>query len=226
MNTWPYGTFLASLDPADRKALLGAGSAVCYAPNETIMLQGADGIEVVLLLRGFAKIVGTSHDGSLVLLAFRTRGDAVGELAALDGGSRSATVQSATAVEARRIAATVFTGLLDSHPGIGRALRVYVARKLRSATGHRIDVSSAPVLVGVARVLDRLVGEYGRPEDGGITLDIPLSQAEVAALVGASQPSVQRALADLRRRGVIMTGYRRPRIMDPDLLGRIAKTHT
>ena len=45
-----------------------------------------------------------------------------------------------------------------------------------------------------------------------------LSQDEIAGLIGASRESVARALASLRARGLVATGRRAIRILDPDAL--------
>ena len=43
---------------------------------------------------------------------------------------------------------------------------------------------------------------------------MPLTQPELAALVGAAEPTVHKALAKLRRRGLIVTGYRQMTVLD------------
>ena len=81
--------------------------------------------------------------------------------------------------------------------------------ELRRATQHRVFLSGAPVGVRLALVLNHLVETYGRRCAEGVRIDVPLSQPELASLIGASEPSLHRALTELRARHVIGTRYRR-----------------
>lgn len=56
----------------------------------------------------------------------------------------------------------------------------------------------------------------------GTELGYALTQPELAAMVGVSEPSIQRALRQLRDIGVLDTGYRRIIILDMAALKEIA----
>jgi CRP-like cAMP-binding protein len=68
-------------------------------------------------------------------------------------------------------------------------------------------------------VLVELAGAYG-DESGEI--DVPLTQPELAALVGAAEPTVHRALANLRKERIVVTGYRRIVVCDRHRLAILA----
>ena len=59
-----------------------------------------------------------------------------------------------------------------------------------------------------------LAEQYGQPSDGGVELDLQLSQDELASLIAASRESGVRALTSLRRRGLIATGRRTINLRD------------
>ncbi|GAA0392214.1 Crp/Fnr family transcriptional regulator [Acrocarpospora corrugata] len=205
---------MGMLGGADQNALLSKGVIRRFPAGETLIHEGDRRDEVYLLVSGFVKIFGNTYDGRQVLLSIRTTGDLIGELAALDGEPRSATVTAATKTETRMFASDTFRAFLDAHQTTAQAVQRYVTRKLRLATRHRIDVGGASVLVRLARVLDRLAASHGRRTEGGIRIEVPLSQVELAALVGAAEPSVHRALSELRQRGIVVTGYRHIMIVD------------
>ena len=52
--------------------------------------------------------------------------------------------------------------------------------------------------------------------------EVALSQASLATLLGASRQSVNEALADLRDRGLVETGYRMIRVLDRSGVARIS----
>ncbi|MFD0748375.1 helix-turn-helix domain-containing protein [Phytohabitans flavus] len=63
---------------------------------------------------------------------------------------------------------------------------------------------------------------YGRPGPRGIAIDVPLSQAEIASLVGGAEASVHRVFTDLRQRGLLSVGYRRLVVHDLEALQAMA----
>lgn len=174
-----------------------------------------------MILRGCVKVLGDTRDGHTTLLAIRASGDVIGELSAMDGRPRSATTITAVPTVSRSIGIVPLQAYLSAHPSAALAMHRSIAEKLRQATRLRIDLGGAPVLVRLARVLYNL-SAYGRPTREGLLIEVPISQGELAALLGAAEPSVQRSLAELRRRGMIMTGYRKLVITDLDVLRRLA----
>ncbi|HEU5352914.1 MAG TPA: Crp/Fnr family transcriptional regulator [Actinocrinis sp.] len=223
---WPQGTLLDALEPQDRAALLLQGGRRVFEPGEPLITEGDTATDVFLLLDGCAKVIGHSVDGRAVLLSIRVGGDVVGELAALDNRPRLASVVAATRVSARASGQRQFLAFLDARPEAERAVSRSIATKMRSITRHRVDVSGASVLVRLARVLDHLVESYSTPCPEGMRIDVPLSQPELAALIGAAEPSLHRALAVLRARGVLVTKYRRQIVRDRALLEQISRDPT
>lgn len=67
--------------------------------------------------------------------------------------------------------------------------------KLRWATRRRVDFGGHEALVRLARVFLELARSYGVPAGAGVEIAVPLTQPELAGLVGAAEPTVHRALA-------------------------------
>ncbi|MFF4835978.1 Crp/Fnr family transcriptional regulator [Streptomyces sp. NPDC001315] len=221
-RSWPRGSLLSNLSGPDRDALLGLGSFRRYTPGEALMVEGGRDTVVALLLDGCVKVLVAAEDGSTVLLAIRAPGDVVGELAALDGRPRSATVLAARGTSARVISGVAFRGFLRERPDAATELQRSVAGKLRAAIRYRIDAVSGPVTVRLARTLDTLARAYGRPARQGLRIDVPLSNADLAALAGLSTASVQRGLRALRASGAIATEYRSVLVRDIAVLRAVA----
>lgn len=213
-RNWPTGSLMSNLSGPDRDALLRLGSFRKYAPGEMLIVEGGLETDVMLILDGCAKVLVSADDGSTVLLAIRAPGDVVGELAALDGRPRSATVVAARGISAHVVSGVAFRACLRERPDVATELQRSVAGKLRAAIRYRIDATSAAVPVRLARTLDSLVRSYGRPTPQGLRIDVPLSNADLAALAGLSSASVQRALRALRADGAIRTEYRSVLVRD------------
>ncbi|GAB3403069.1 Crp/Fnr family transcriptional regulator [Flindersiella endophytica] len=207
-QSWHTRSFLGQLDPESRLELLSLGAERCYEPDETLLREGDRTRQVYVLLTGRVRVTAENEDGKVALLAIRTYGELVGELACLDGEPRSATVtaDARETVHARVISHTDFRTFVRAHPEVGMAVSRSVGAKLRWATRRRIDFNE-PVPRRLARVLHELAEQYGYARGGKVTLE-PYTQPDLAALVGAAQPTTQKALAGLRRAGLIDTGYR------------------
>ena len=219
---WPSGSLLGALTPSQQRNLIGLGTQHTVDRGEILIHEGAGDRTVYLLLRGAVKVVSTSAAGCSVLLAVRLEGDVVGELAALDDLPRSATVVAAARTTYRRIGHEDFTAHLVGDPALNVLVHRSVVAKLRQATRMRSDTNSASTLVRLARVLTQLGDRYGRPTLAGRLLDLHLTQAELAGLIGIGEASVERALKELRRRGLVQTSYRQVVLRDVARLRKLA----
>jgi CRP-like cAMP-binding protein len=172
-------------------------------------MEGDLSTSVIVLIDGWVKVIGATEEGGQALLALRSSGDLVGEQAALEGQPRSASVVSAGATVGREVRQGDFLHLLDERPDLTMAVTRALSAKLRWSTRRRVDFSGLPVTVRLARVLNELVRLDGKRTLEGLELRYGLTQPELAAMVGASEPSVHRALRGLRDDGVLETGYRK-----------------
>jgi CRP/FNR family cyclic AMP-dependent transcriptional regulator len=219
---WPPGSLLGGLPAAPRQRLLGLGAKVQYAgAGRVLMREGEQTTSVYLLLAGMVKVSGAAAAGES-LLAIRVGGDVVGEMSAMDGRPRSATVTTAGPVIARVIGAAEFRACLARDPDAALAISQGVIDKLRSATARRIDFAGNHVATRLARVLLELAGRYGEPSEEGTVIRCPLTQTELAALAGAAEPTAQRVLRQFRADGVLSTGYRVNTVLDMVALRQLA----
>ncbi|MED7930511.1 Crp/Fnr family transcriptional regulator [Nonomuraea sp. LP-02] len=219
---WPEGTFLHALGEDDQKRLLGLGTQRTYPPGAPLIEEGAADTDVFVLLDGYGKVLGNTVDGRVVLLSVRGKGDVVGELAALDRKRRSASVLALTTVVARVVSRGAFVGFLHDRTSAADALQATMLSEFRRVTRHRLLVSGASVEVRLVLLLDYLIDVYGQRCADGVRIAVPLSQPEVASMIGVAEPSLHRALARLRERNVIGTGHRRLTVRDPEALRALA----
>jgi CRP/FNR family cyclic AMP-dependent transcriptional regulator len=207
---WPPQTFLGMLHENTREELLALGIIKEYLPDSSLMLEGDKTTDVVVLIDGWVKVVGSTQDGGQALLSLRVGGDVVGEQSALDDIPRSAAVISGGITVARVIGQQEFLRFLQTRPDAALAVSRVLSSELRWATRRRIDFSGLSVVVRLARILLELARLYGkRTAAGGIELRYTLTQPDFAAMVGASEPAIHKSLRQLRDCGIVATGYRR-----------------
>jgi CRP/FNR family cyclic AMP-dependent transcriptional regulator len=220
--------FLQRLDPSDRSDLIRLGHPRRYRRGAPLALQGDRTDTAFLLLRGRVKVTVDTLDGHEIVVSVLGPGDLLGEFEPLDdndkGGPRTANVIALEPVECRVLTGTEFRSYLDSHPRATRMLLQVIIDRLVTADRRRIDSGSLDAAHRLARLFVEFVdlAERDIAEGQLIDLDIPLTQHELATLIATSRESLVRALASMRKQGLISTARRRITICDLDGLRRYA----
>ncbi|MDP9796412.1 CRP-like cAMP-binding protein [Catenuloplanes nepalensis] len=211
---WGPGTFLAQLGPELVAELLALGVRRRFEAGHVLIREGDRGTHVELLLLGFVKVTTLAGDAD-TLLSVRMPGDVLGETAVLTGAPRNATVTTCGRVISVVLAGPVFEGFLRRRPDAMRLVTASVVGQLQFANRRRTDFGAYPAHIRLARVLIEIADGCGRPRpDGSVEIGVTLSQPELATMIGIAQATVQKAMQELRGKGLIETGYRRLVVCD------------
>lgn len=204
----PLSGPLGRLGDAALSDLVAAGTVRRHAAGESLMIQGGASDSVHVLLEGRVRVTVIDGDGHELLLDLLGPGDTVGELSVIDGRPRSATVTAIEPGRALRIAGPRFVQFLQAHPRAVVALLRVLVERLRDSDEARLRLVSERTDQRVARRLLELAAEHGEVDGDAVRITAPLTQAELAAWVGASREGVSYALRDLREAGVITVDRR------------------
>ena len=181
----------------DEEALDGLARSVRsrrFRRGEVIFHQGDPGDALFIVQSGAIKIVLPSDTGDEAILTTLRAGEFFGELALLDGAPRSATAVALERSELLVLPRDRFRELLGE-PTIRDALLAGISRELRRLTNHVEELHFLDMAGRLAAQLIRLTREVGRTEpDGSIRLDAPLTQTDLASMVGCTRQSVNKLL--------------------------------
>lgn len=206
---------LAPLAPAERERLAARCAWRRYQPGELVLSREAEDRDVLFLVAGRLRVVNYASSGREVAYAVIEPGAHVGELAALDGSPRTASVEALEPCRIAALASGPFQELLLSHPQLALTLLLSMAKIIRQ-TDERIAELS--VLTAVQRIY-RELGRMTRPCADGRKAISPLpTQEDIAARVGTTRETVARTLGQLSRSGVVRRHGRELVIVKPDLL--------
>jgi CRP-like cAMP-binding protein len=203
------GALLAYLADADREYLLARGVRRRFRANDVVLMEGDPSDHVHVLVSGWVRVSAVVEDGREVLFGLRGPGEVLGDLAAVTGRPRSASVRAIEPCTVYQLTGAQFVAVLRARPEVAIATIKTVAVRLRHAESARVDSAALDVTRRVAVHLVRLAEEHGTPVPEGVVIDAPLSQADIAAQIGAARRTVARALRVLREKGIIETGRRR-----------------
>jgi CRP/FNR family transcriptional regulator/CRP/FNR family cyclic AMP-dependent transcriptional regulator len=193
----------ASIGPEALQSLQARMSTRKFDRGETIFLKGEPGDTLYVMLEGEVKIVLAGSDGQESILVVLGEGDFFGEMALFDAKPRSADAVAVSDTQTLVLRRDVFEGFVKEHPEIAFPIfRALVARIRR--TTHRLeDVMFLDLPTRVAKKLLQLAAKHGVQTSRGVRIDIPISQQELAEMVGATRPRVNEQLRALSRDGLI-----------------------
>jgi CRP/FNR family cyclic AMP-dependent transcriptional regulator len=212
------GTFLASLDQAERDALTELGLRRSFPRGGVVMFQQEPDDRVMVLLSGRVKVARADESGHELVLSIRDPGDVLGELAFINGEPRIATVTALEPLEALVMPANAFRTHLETTPGVAVRLLEVVAHRFRESTLRRLQFAALDTMGRLAARLVDLADRYGEAVDGGVKIASPLTQEELATWTGASRAGVSQALQAFRELGWIQTGRRHVLVRDLEAL--------
>lgn len=163
---------------------------------------------------GDLRVTREHSDGRAIALATLGPGDFFGELAMLDGGTRSASVETLSDAQLLAVPASDMRRVIAEHGDIAAKLIVALAKRVRE-TNERVSRQSFQTVPSrVAGVLSQLISEeVGPGSRDGIT--VRMNQSDLAQLAGTSRESVSRFLATLERAGVVAVGRGRVTVLEP-----------
>ena len=210
------------LDAPDLAACAAAFHEMRFAKGETLFLRGDVGERLYLIADGRVRVAVVTEEGRELSFRHATRGDLVGEIAALDGGPRSADALALSPVVAYGLERGVLAQLCVAHPAVMTALVRYLCRRIRDTSSQLETIAFYPIEVRLARFLLVALGERNAEPGKRIPLALGFSQTELAQLLGASRPKVNAALGWLEEREAIKRTIDRI-FCDPLELARIAQ---
>jgi CRP-like cAMP-binding protein len=210
----------AELAPTALEFLAERATRITYERGRTIFHQGDAGDSLFVIAEGFVKIWVSSSDGGEMVLATLRSPDAFGELSAVDGRPRSA---SATAVEPTTLIGLDRATLLDGvhrHPDVADGMLRALGGLARRITEQTSDLVFLDLAGRLAKTLATLAERDGHVEGDTIVLALPLTQTELAEMVGGSRQSVNQVLKSFEARGFLELRGREVVITDLEALRR------
>jgi CRP/FNR family cyclic AMP-dependent transcriptional regulator len=194
----------AHVEPAGLRILAGAMMRRRFRRNEVIFHQGDPGDSLHVVATGAVKIVLPSPEGEEAIIATLRPGDFFGELALLDGASRSATATAVEPVETLSLARAPFERLLDEDRGLRMALLSGLAAELRRLTGQVEELHFLDLAGRLAMRLVRLSRDRDPNANSEVRLDWPFTQSDLAAMIGGTRQSVNKLLSRLVEDGLVV----------------------
>jgi len=195
-----------------------------FRRNETVFHLGDPGDALFIVMVGAIKITLPADTGDEAILATLRPGDFFGELALLDGAPRSATAVAIEPTETWVLPRDRFRELLATEPVMREAVLATMAAEVRRLTHHVEELHFLDITGRLASRLARMAAEAGATSlpDGSIRLAGPLTQGDLAAMIGCTRQSVNKLLGMFTDDGLLRLERDRIVVLDLDRLLRAA----
>ena len=195
----------AELDDEQIDRIAAAGAVQSRQRGVVLFEEGAEPGEFYLVLSGRVAIAQESDDGRESLLAVLGPGELFGEMGFLDGYNRSAQARALEESTVLMVPYTELRLLYENNPAALWSAVQLLARRLRTMDRALSDTVFLDVM---GRTAKRLLGMAGDRDE----FEMPLTQEELASMVGASRERVNKALHAFVRLGWITHDQRHYKI--------------
>ncbi|WP_405731207.1 Crp/Fnr family transcriptional regulator [Streptomyces sp. NBC_01537] len=203
--------------------LIDRGRRRIYPCKSVLLAQGESPDCVIALIDGLVKVVQSSECGDELTLMLRGPGEILGEMGALLGRPRSATVTAVHRCTTVVLPSHAFRGYVERH-SLGTVIYQLTVERLNSHERLRADLLHLPPAGRVARVVSHIADEVGHPQGPtGLLVELGMARTELATMASMSRSSALAALSELQSAGILALGRRRLIIKDVASLRAVAR---
>lgn len=158
--------------------------------------------DVYFLAQGSLRIVVYAPNGRAVLYRSMKPGDVIGELSALDGKPRSASVEATTKALVAQLAGPKFRALVAREPSVALALLHQSIAYVRELSERIYAFSSQAVINRIHAELLR-IGQETAPAGYEAVIDPAPRHSDIASRISTHREAVSREMSRLSRIGLI-----------------------
>ena len=170
-----------------------------YPKNSILLSKGDESDSLYIVCSGKAHVIARDEQGKEIVLSVIGPGEYFGEMAALDGGPRSATIVTKEPSEILVIRGNDFRDSLSSNPDLMFNLVRVLLMRLRMAD-EKIE---SLAFMNVCDRVSSFLMQAAEPQGDTWIVREALTHQEIADMVGSSRETVSRAIKELQKAGHI-----------------------
>ena len=212
-------SLLSWLPESEKRALVHDARRRRFAKGEVVFHEGDPGGSMHLLTKGRVAVRLSTPLGDRALLRIIDTGGWFGELSALSPDPRSATILALEPCETLVVTSTQTDEIRHRIPEFDAMLVTALVEEVKRLSNALLDAHYTPVGKRLYRRLLELAPIYAH---NGDAVTIPLTQDEIAQLVGTTRPTANQHLRAAAAKGVLRMRRGAVDILDPAGLERLA----
>lgn len=209
----------ASLSEASRKRHAPVLAWRTVGQNELVIDIDDTSTDVLFVVSGLVRVIHRAENGKQVILGELGPGAVFGEMAAIDGVPRSASVTTLEPTRLATMPASAFMDILVSEPDVCRDVLAMLTRRIRTLNRQ---LSEHAYLTAVERLYAELLrlSHIRTGHAGQRAISPPPTQQELAERIGSRREVVSRALSALEKDKLVEKTRGALVLLDPGELNR------
>lgn len=196
-----------------------------FKNSEQILDRNNDTRDVFFVVEGNVQIVNYSASGREIAYATVREGGYFGELAAIDGNTRSASAVALGNCMLALVAPNAFMEYVANHPGVAHQVMQRLARIIRTCDERIMDLSTLGAVQRVYLELLRLAEEDPVTPGSWVIYPMP-TQSNIAARASTTRETVARVIGQLAQEEIVKKKGKSLYIWDRDSLSARAERMT
>ena len=218
--------WLRALSPGEWETLEAVAQRRECPPGTTIFEPTDAPHSVYLLESGNVRILRVSRGGDEVTLGYVIESEVLGELPGFGAYPRESFAVARAPSVVWKIPIQFLRKLLESHPEIAAEITRQMVERLKRVEARVENLVFGDVRGRLAIILLELAENFGGREPPGspCVLKLSVSQGELATLIGSTRQSVNAAIAEFRKNGIIQQTRDHTEILDVERLRAIGES--
>jgi len=210
-----------ALDDGARRELAARVHRRSFNVGDPIFHVGGPGQSMMVVLNGNVRVSLSGPRGKTVILADLSAGEALGEVALLDGRERSADAVALTKCDLLVLERRDVVAFLEKRSDLCLKLLELMCGRLRKSNERMSNIAFLDLSSRLAKVLLDQVSKAGRTNSKP---KLSLSQTELASMINATRENVNRCLRNWQRQGIVDISDRWISVLQRDMLEAIVES--
>lgn len=208
------GPWFAGLSAPLRHAILGRATVRHVAAGEMLARRGDTHACWVGVVRGAVRLGASLSDGRDFTLDFIGPGQWFGDIALIDDQASELDMVAHVASTLLVVSQADLRRLITTQDELRDAFLQLNCQRLRHVYRRFEELHSLTLAQRLARQILRLAHRFGRPMAAGLSIELPVSQGDLAAMVGGSRQRVNGAWRQMCQLGIVEFGRSRLVVCD------------
>ena len=193
-----------------------------YKARQVIFHEGTPAVGFHIGCSGRIKLSKADSNGREQIIRIANPGEIIGEEALLDSQPYGLTAECLEACHTAFIERGDFLAFLETGQTVGARFLLHFCRTLIETQSRLARMGLGDARARLAGTLLDLADRYGRPVKGGLQVDLDLTRAELAALVGLSPETAMRLLSEFKSDGLLRLDGRQITVVSREKLGALS----
>ncbi|HYD60217.1 MAG TPA: Crp/Fnr family transcriptional regulator [Noviherbaspirillum sp.] len=190
-----------------------------FARRDIVLQKGGSGDSLLFLLTGQLQVIDVTEDGRAIGLRMLAPGDFFGEIAVINGSTRSASVVALTPVLVAFLPRATALHLFSHSPSVANLMLRHLAEKVQRDSEFRALLSIHNTARRVYNFLELF--KKKQPDNMEVVENLPTHQ-DIAIMINTSRETVTRAILTLVQQGIVeKDSQHRLIVRNPDALKKL-----